>query len=678
MSIWSYRHLSGLNVRLFVALAIMASDAALSANSLRANEYDFVIGPTSSITASMTSTYTLVSDGGVLYSGTLTSQGTGSLASVPFGTISTLIWPTQTGAVLNTKDFQDPPSTVSFPYKVGSFSPIGSGAQFAGNGFIVQQTIRDSSVVVAMGTNGAAISTAGAVSLAGMRTTTGAASKVDAGVFGGALGIETIGFGNNQTVAPAGSAGTFAVVGTDFRVTIPISMSTPFSGQIVGPNDSGNDSDVVGSITYSGTIVATASNAIQPLHSFNNLAGGDVTALGNWTGGMGPPSSADTAYFELPFSYPIDLGPGDGNFVSIANAVVSNGIVTFNEPNGGVVVSGAATVEASGAAVMNTHLSGEIRNYGSLTLNQGFTGSITNEKAYTGTGILTLGPGVSIPAGSSVVNVYGAGDGPGEVYGNVLNYGAFTNHGIVYAPTTNHGTFFNDVSVLSTGSPVVNTGLFENEGIVWQNILNSGTFRNDSSTMGEFRNQSGGLLYGNGTVEQLVLESGSTLSPGHSPGTMFAGSAVWAGGANFLFEINDATGTAGSDPGWDLLDVSGSLTITASAGNEFTLDVDSLLLTNSPGDAANFNQANNYSWTFASAAGGIVGFSPLAFLLDLSGFTNLYTGVFSVAQAGNSLNLVYTPTGVVPEPGTLVIWSVLGLGLLGARAWRVRRTTRAA
>lgn len=191
---------------------------------------------------------------------------------------------------------------------------------------------------------------------------------------------------------------------------------------------------------------------------------------------------------------------------------------------------------------------------------------------------------------------------------------------------------------------------------------------------------SGTTLSGTTTVYgDVTIGGGSVLSPGHSPGTLpVVGNASWDPSGTFLFEINDATGTAGSDPGWDLFTVTGTLTITAAAGNPFFLDVDSLLLTNSPGDAANFNQASYYSWTFATAAGGIIGFDPLAFLLDLSGFTNLYVGEFTVAQAGNSLNLVYTPTGVVPEPGTLLIWSVLGLGLLSIRVCRGRRTTRAA
>lgn len=191
---------------------------------------------------------------------------------------------------------------------------------------------------------------------------------------------------------------------------------------------------------------------------------------------------------------------------------------------------------------------------------------------------------------------------------------------------------------------------------------------------------SGTTVHGSGTFQGNVnLLSGAILSPGNSPGTMsIVGNANWAGGGNYLFEINDALGNAGSDPGWDLLDITGSLTITATVGDEFTLDVDSLLLSNTPGDAANFNSASNYSWTFASAAGGVVGFDPLAFLLDLSGFSNPYPGMFSVALLGNDLNLVYTAPAAVPEPGTLVMWSFLGLGGAVAYRRRLRKQTRPA
>lgn len=177
-----------------------------------------------------------------------------------------------------------------------------------------------------------------------------------------------------------------------------------------------------------------------------------------------------------------------------------------------------------------------------------------------------------------------------------------------------------------------------------------------------------------GAAGNFPLPTGtiSVLSP--QTATSNASNILWPAGGKFVFEVNDAQGAAGAAAGWDLVNVAGNLNITATAGNEFTLDVNSLLLTNTAGNAANFNPANNYSWTFANVLGGITGFDPAAFLLNLSGFANPYTGVFSIAQSGNNLNLVYAAPAAVPEPGTLVIWTALGLGVMGMDRWRKRRS----
>ena len=75
----------------------------------------------------------------------------------------------------------------------------------------------------------------------------------------------------------------------------------------------------------------------------------------------------------------------------------------------------------------------------------------------------------------------------------------------------------------------------------------------------------------------------------------------------------------------------------------------------------------------ASASGGISGFDPAEITVDSSGFVNpLNSGSFSVVRAGNNLDLVYS----VPEPSTLALLGVAGLGLLGM-AWRRRVTQRA-
>ncbi len=156
---------------------------------------------------------------------------------------------------------------------------------------------------------------------------------------------------------------------------------------------------------------------------------------------------------------------------------------------------------------------------------------------------------------------------------------------------------------------------------------------------------SGGTLQGNFTlIGTLEIQDGGTVSPGSSPGTIVANDTTWAGGGTYDWEIDRADGTAGSSPGWDLLVVNGVLDITADSANPFTVEVISLLSDGSPGEAANFDPDTAYSWTIATASGGITEFAANKFLVDAFGFQNdLEGGAFSVAQVGTQVRLVFTP-----------------------------------
>ncbi len=95
-------------------------------------------------------------------------------------------------------------------------------------------------------------------------------------------------------------------------------------------------------------------------------------------------------------------------------------------------------------------------------------------------------------------------------------------------------------------------------------------------------------------------------------------------------------------------------------------------LGNTPGQTDGFNNTQNYTWTIGSASSGIVGFDPLAFNLDVSGFQNpLDGGGFSISQSGNDVNLTFT---AVPEPHEYAL--VFGLGLFGFALWRRRQQRR--
>jgi len=229
--------------------------------------------------------------------------------------------------------------------------------------------------------------------------------------------------------------------------------------------------------------------------------------------------------------------------------------------------------------------------------------------------------------------------------------------------------------VVNNVSSAANISLQINEGDVIANL----------DIAGDVILKNGGGLAGNANVNGLVkVGGGGRLLPGNSPGTLTAASAEWSGGGTYVWEINSGNGTAGQvSGGWDLLTVTGVLDITATLVNPFVIDINTLTLGNVAGNMANFDQYQNYSWTIASAEGGVTGFSASAFTLDKTQFTNAYdnvNGIFSVALSGNTkdVNLVYTYSAPpIPEPSTwaLVIVTGAALALLLRRRVVGRRGT---
>ncbi len=188
----------------------------------------------------------------------------------------------------------------------------------------------------------------------------------------------------------------------------------------------------------------------------------------------------------------------------------------------------------------------------------------------------------------------------------------------------------------------------------------------------------GATLAGDGTVAAVSVAGGGTLAPGLSPGALTATAATFGPGGNYNFQINDAASSAGI--GWDLLDVTGSLTVAATAADPFAINLWSLLSTapDVNGNAANFDNQAASSWTFARAAGGFVDFSADKFAVNVAavngtgGFTNpLAGGSFAVAASGNDLNVVFTPF----VPGSSLEWFGNGSAAGGSGTWSTLAAT---
>ena len=286
---------------------------------------------------------------------------------------------------------------------------------------------------------------------------------------------------------------------------------------------------------------------------------------------------------------------------------------------------------------------------GSLTLagniDSGATGNRILELSGTSTGANTVSG--SISNGTATVAITKSGAGTWSIANGANAYTGATN--------VNAGT----LAVTATGS--INTSSGVN--------INGGTLRYNASTnLSPTVTFTSGAIAGtnwNGSLSGQTIGTGKTISPGNSPGTAATVAQTWASGGSYLWEINNVTGTAGVDPGWDLLSGTGTLDITATSGSEFNLLLTSLTTLNAAGNAVNFSDLASYNWLIADFT-SITGFDATDFNINTSAFANTFTGAFGVSLGGvgavpgdsSQIYLTYIP---VPEPRAALLG---GLGLL--------------
>jgi autotransporter-associated beta strand protein len=470
--------------------------------------------------------------------------------------------------------------------------------------------------------------------------------------------------------------------------------------------------------TTSGTVTLSGANTFNTglrieagqvnLNNSSAAGNGTITILGgtldNTSGGAITLSKNNAQSWSGDFSFVgtnnLNLGTGNVTMNATRTLTISSGTLTvggaISGTGFGLTKNGSGTLQLSGA---NTYTGATSVNAGNLTLSGSLTGSSitvngasavlhqTAAGSISGTGsafTLTAGSaslsgnnsytgGTAINGGTLTIGHAGALGASGNISfdGGTLQYGSgitadlssrIKNSASAIAIDTNGQAVTYGSAIDSTNSGgLVKSGagsltLSAANTYTGATTVNGGTLvLNGSNTGSAITVNSGGTLGGTGTGGALTVNSGGTVAPGTSPGTLTVESAIWNGGGNYNWQIHNATGAAGT--GWDLLSSAGTLTIGATSGDKFKINLWSLSSTapDTTGTPVNFNAASNYSWSIASFS-SISGFSADKFQVvsapanGAGGFLGA-TGTFSISSNGTVISIDYT------APSASAVWT---------------------
>jgi autotransporter-associated beta strand protein/T5SS/PEP-CTERM-associated repeat protein len=402
--------------------------------------------------------------------------------------------------------------------------------------------------------------------------------------------------------------------------------------------------------------------------NLNVTAGGAVTAaninLGQNTSAVG--------------NVVVDAGRLTANLL-LAVGQAGNGTLTVQ--NGGTLISGGDVVIATGAgATSNLTVTGA--NSTMTVTNQIHVGGSGGSAG--GTGILRVLAGGSL-VGNERLAIYPTGSV--EIDAGPISVGALSN-GV--AASQSGGISINNTTLmltnglgLSYSGAISGNGSLAKSGTGTQILtgasayigttnITAGTLQMDGTLNAQNAavTASGtGTLAGSGTINRPVnTQSGGTIKPGSSPGTLTVGGAVtMSAGSAYGFQYAGTPAPAPVDSG---------ISLAAGTGNNLLVVLNSLAIDNGAifkiqGNFADFIPGQTYSFQVASG-NPVTTFNitnPAQF--DTTAFAGFVgASLLQFHNVGNQVLFNFTP---VPEP--LHILLVSGGAAAGISWWR-RRTNR--
>jgi fibronectin-binding autotransporter adhesin len=578
---------------------------------------------------------------------------------------------------------------------------MGSGA-LVWNGNVVNNMTANGAVFSLKGTGAGVAEFAGLITNNGantlrlMKTEAGTWKVSGANTFTGLMDI----FNGTLQATTIANSGTASSIGAGTTIRFGGFAGETGVLEYVGTGSTNNKQFKLGgggTANTGGTILNNGTGALV----FNN-ATFNPTGDGTFSGTTRELTLGGTNVADNTISGIIANNAGSGNVVTVVKTGAGKWILSGNNTYTGGTTLNAGTLQLAGQGTLGASSSAVSVTGGSLDLggltrtNASFTisnGSLTNGTLQAATYQLNggavagnLGTG-TVNANSGTTALHGTvGAATLNVGGGTLNFGSAGRLAVGATVNVTSGTLStggNETitrlnatggTVNLTGDTLTVTGTGANQSSIGSSATATGGTINVQGTLDYQASSgttalsvaSGGTLSGSGTTSGSLLVDG-TLAPGNSTGIMYVGSTTFLGGGTYKWEIDTFGGVVGTN--WDFLNITGDLTISASSGDLFMIDVVSLLAANDQGGpAANFTFTNSYSFAIATASGVLQGFDAGAFAINTAGFQNAMTaegylaGSWSVSQSGKSLMLNYTGATAIPEPNSASLM-LLGLGL---------------
>ena len=434
---------------------------------------------------------------------------------------------------------------------------------------------------------------------------------------------------NNFFLSPGSGAGITGA-GTAGAGSLEINNNDTFSGTITlqgspvtaAPGDRITPNITGGTETFTGQITGTGTLEFFGFHSYTAvLKNTSAVNPNNWQGGMligGKIPVAVNVLVKMGAANQIPNGPNAGNIIFLPAAASGNANARFDLGGFDTTVNGLDGTSPNSqteAQLLNSGTTNCTLRVGANDATAQFNGTVADGGVGKATTLNKIGLGT-------------------QGFNNTMTHFGNT---IVSA-----GTLALMGNASPSNSPVISVG-------------SGATLDGSALNIGGLAVGPVQSLVGLGTVMGSTMINGTVTPFLAAIGTLTNnGMLAFNGGGTYVWDINNATGTAGTDSGWGLLKVVGStLAINASSGSPFALKITSLGAGDVPGNVANFNPNASGSWTIVQADSPITGFDVSAFRIDTSAFANLPgTTAFSVGLSGDQLSLVlsYAPNPVISTP----------------------------